>query len=126
MPEARTIWKAVTISGFGITLAGAIALGLSLSGVELLDRLGDSVFLPALVGVLVLVIGLIGWASQLDRHARARMAGLALLPPGLLVITTVFGNPNIHGIFPLFLFTCIPLFFAGIILGIMALASRRP
>ncbi|HEY2857702.1 MAG TPA: hypothetical protein VGJ21_04750 [Terracidiphilus sp.] len=116
----------VTLTGFGVTLAGLLAVALSFSGIDFFERFYENIFLPPLAGLLILVAGVVGLATQLGRKDRACVAGLAFLPPFLVVVTAVATNPNVHGVFPLFLFASIPFLFAGIIIGIMALAARRP
>jgi hypothetical protein len=117
MLEARTIWKGVTLTGILIVVFGAICFAIS--------PVSYSMLFPA-IGILILASGLIGWATRLGCAARARLAGLAIVPPALVVVIGIFSTPNVHGLFPYLVVACIPLLLAGIILGIMALASRRP
>jgi hypothetical protein len=119
MPEPRTIWKAVTLLGFATVVIGFV----DLAGFDGSYR----VLFPAIgIGLLILAAGLVGWATRLGCAARARLAGLAILPPALVVVIGIFSTPNIHGLFPYLVIACIPLLLAGITLAIMALASHRP
>lgn len=118
MPNSRTIWKLIALTGF-VLLLGAVA------PIFIFQDFFDATMWTATAGLLLLLVGLIGWATQLGRRARARMAGLALLPPALLVTIGFFTNPNVHGVFPLFFLACVPLSLIGIVVGIMSIASRR-
>jgi hypothetical protein len=124
MPRAQTVWKVVTFNGIGIVILGVAAVALSFSEMEPFESFGDDIFLPGLIGILIFCIGLIGWASQLGRTARRRMAALTVLPLPCIWIGGVLSHANIHDIFALCFIASIPLFLVGIILGIMALASR--
>lgn len=129
MPESRakTVWKAVALSGVGLLVVGLGVVGLDFAT---MDDLGMSqyieIFLLAiLVGALALPVGLIGWAAKSGKSERARLATLTLLlPAGVFCIAYFAVGTNVHGPFYLFAIPSFLLFLVGLTIAIMAAAAR--
>jgi hypothetical protein len=130
MPErrAKKVWS-------GIVLIGVVLMGLGLSAFSIdytwvgqfdfIERDYDILGVTIFVGLVFLLIALIGWARLLDRAGRARIAKSSLLlPPVILVIAGASIGTNVHGVFPLFLFSMFPVFLIGIVVAIMAARAR--
>lgn len=92
---------------------------------DFIERHYDVFGLAILIGSVFLVIGLIGWATQLDKAGRARVATLALvLPLVIMVIAALSMGTNVHGVFPLFVLSMVPVMAMGLILAITTANAR--
>ena len=125
----------MTFSGLALVIAGEAAIGLDFSGVEWLGNFYNETLVAIIGGMLILLIGLIAWATRAGLKTRAVMAALSLAPlPVILSLLRMAGlfNVNTHRILALLviastplLLASVPLFAAGVLLGIMAIAARR-
>jgi MFS family permease len=126
---ARTVWKTIALSAMclvGIGLAAFSIDEVSIGQFDLIEGHYEAFGLAILIGLACLLIGLIGWAALLDKAGRARVAAFALaLPPVILVVTGLSTGANIHGVFPLYLLSLVPVMFVGFIVAIMAAKAPR-
>ncbi len=133
MPHAKSIWKGITLGGLGVFTAAEFALVLAFRGYEIFAGHIRQILMAFPAGLLVLLVGLIGWATQIGRRGRLLLAALALAPlPLLWIAVAIFSKIHIQSNVGLYLLASgplfaavLPLFVTGLILGIMALASRR-
>jgi hypothetical protein len=128
-PRKAAIWRAITLCGGGLVVIGIGAfLGDSLSVGRIFSLFNDNyeLFLFAIAfGTLVLVGGLIGWFKYLNQSRRSTM-GLAALggPIVVSVIGGLVGTTNVHGPFFLIVIPMLPVALLGLVLLVVALASR--
>jgi hypothetical protein len=123
-PVALLLWKVGSI--FGVSL---IAIGVAAGYVDVATHfrfqfLSDdsgTFILAILVGLLLVFVGLIGWAKHLKPGTRARRAGIVFAAPwiALLVGYPIAGN-NIHGPGAILLVMIIPATILAVVLLIMA------
>jgi hypothetical protein len=127
--RARKVWSSTV-------LIGAVLMGFGLSALSIddarvgqfdfierhYDVLGASIF----VGLVFLLAALIGWARLLNRAGRARIAKSAIfLPPAILVVAGASIGTNVHGVFPMFLVSMVPIVVIGVVVAIMAARAHE-
>lgn len=77
-------------------------------------------------GILILSIGLLGWASVLRKQDRTRLGVRALLALlGFFVIGLLVGGTNLHGPIAFFFLPVIPVSITGLIILLMAAMTHE-
>ncbi|GAA3758660.1 hypothetical protein GCM10022270_16360 [Terriglobus aquaticus] len=103
-----------------LTLAGSTLIALGLIAFSLGERLfyfDDYTLYLWLIGLglVSFTVGAIGWSILLKKQERRRMGAFLILCPTALVLLVGSFNPNVHGIFPLFFITLVPIWLLGVI-----------
>jgi hypothetical protein len=130
MPKSRasTVWKSIVIIGTGLLGIGLAAFSIDYVKVgefDFIEKHYDMFGFAILIGSVCLLISLVGLATQLDKAGRARVATLALaMPVVILVVAGLSTGTNVHGVFPLFLFSMAPVMLSGLIVAAMAARTR--
>lgn len=121
------MWKACVPIGSALLTLGLAAFSIDERWDGQFDFIGRhlTVFgFAILFGLLCLVAGLIGWATQLDRRGRVRVAKFALLLPLFVLIVAGYSSElGVHGVFPLFLISMAPVMLVGLIVVFMAVKA---
>ncbi len=98
--SARSLkyWRATALFGIFLIATGTASYFFDLIS----DRFGSSLIdilgMGAVIGIPIAFIGLIGWAKQLGKKARSRMAAAVFFTSWLLLIPGyLIDNMNIHG-----------------------------
>ena len=131
MPESRAkeVWKILAITGICLPVVGLGAVGLDFVTRGRFEFISDhyEIFLLAIpIGVALLLVSLIGWATVLGKTGRTRIAFFTLVVPiAVILIGYALGGTNVHGPFYLFLLPMAALFIVGIVVAIMAANGRR-
>ena len=112
------IWKTTTLCGLGLIALGFGGLCLSTIFIEVNY---SALFLAIGIGLLCLFVGLIGWATKLEKRQRRKIGSFRLFLPIAICVCAGLTNPNVHGVFPLFVLASIPICFVGIIVLLMSI-----
>jgi hypothetical protein len=123
------MWRVVAISGIGLLAISLAAVGVDFATMGRFDFIADhyQFFLIAIAtGVLLLFVGLIGWAKHLGKQGRTVMGTIVFIAPiATCVLASLIGGTNVHGPFYLFLLAMIPVSVLGLALLLMAAAASR-
>lgn len=118
------MWKAIALNGMALSAIGLVAFSIDSIAVgqfDLIERHYAVFGLGILIGSGCMLIGLIGWATRLDKTGRVRLATLAVLLPLVIMLISGFSTGgNVHGVFPLFVSAMAPVMVSGVIVAIMA------
>lgn len=119
----------VVLSGTVLMLLGLAVFSIdfvSAGGIDFIDRHYEVFGLAIVCGVVCLLIGLVGWATLLDRMGRRRLATYALMLPLIIVVLAALSfGINVHGVFPVFVLSLAPIFVMGMVVAIMGAHARR-
>ena len=113
--------------GVALVVLALCAIGMDVVTMDQFDlvRCYEYFFLAIVVGLLSLVVGLIGWAKQLDRARRISIGTIALIASATVCfIGFLIGGTDVHGPFYLFFLPMLPVGFVGLIVLMMGVASR--
>ena|SRR5216683_1105228 len=128
-PASSAAWKVTALSGIGLIAIGIGAAYLcdtTRLDFEFISDHFDVFALGILVGVVLSVIGLIGWAKQLERQRRALMAVLVFLSPWLaMLLAYPIAGANMHGGAGLVGVLIIPASVLALILFFMTVAAPK-
>ena len=130
MPKFRTrsLRRTVALVGAGLVVLGLGGIALDVFSMDQFDLVQyyEYFLLAILAGILFLIVGLIGWAKQLDRGRRVSIGAIVLIASvSICFFGYLMGGTNVHGPFYLFLLPMIPVGLVGLIILLMGAASRR-
>jgi hypothetical protein len=108
--------------GIGAFLADYAAKG----GIDFIDEHSGLFLLAILIGMLISLVSIVGWAKRLDRHDRGKMGAiLCLAPVGVCIVGSLIGGTNVHGPFILIFLPMFPISVLGLALLILVAVSAR-
>jgi hypothetical protein len=120
-----TVWGSVSILGISL-----MAVGLAAFAIDFMTRghysqyLGDNyelLFGIILAGLISLIVGFVGLASNLGRRGRASLGIKVLfLPIVVCVLAGILGGTNVHGTYFIFVLAMLPISLLGLILLVVA------
>jgi hypothetical protein len=124
------LWRAAAVVGVLLILIGIIPAYVEVAthfSSELFSTHYEILLLLILIGVVMSFFGLIGWAKQVQRSMRVRMAVIIFIAPWIaaLVGYPIAGN-NVHGPGALVMMLVIPASVLALVLLYMSAVPQPP
>lgn len=124
----RQAWKGTIFTGIALILVGLTAFSIEakmFGGLDFISQHIEIFGFSILIGLPCLLVGMIGWAKIHGKKERIRTAALAIMIPfGLIISEVWWGDTNVHGLIPIYLYSMAPIILDGCVIAIMAVFAR--
>lgn len=128
MPRKITLWRSASLSGAAVLLIAQLLMCADYAfrgGIDFIDEHFGTILIIALAGMLLCVIGIIGWGVSTPKSQCAMIGVVAILGSlCVCILGSLVGGTNVHGPFYLIFLPTLLISLAGMILLLIALFRR--